>query len=191
MSLSTTSGPSVCVSCMACHNEGRGLGKWITAEQAAAEVDAEAITYGGQGEAMTYGSGAAFVGCKRCGGDEWDAVDVENTPHGFRELREFYVNAAALVELADFVDVDAFAIFAAWFNAGGHITDLEELIAEYQDRYHGEWLSMRDYAESYAEDSGMLQGLPDHLARYFDFDAFASDLEHDLYYEGGHIWSAN
>jgi antirestriction protein len=191
MSISTTSGPSVCVSCMACHNEGRGLGKWITAEQVAAEVDAEAITYGGQGEAMTYGSGAAFVGCKICGGDEWDAVDVENTPHGFRGLREFYANAAELMGLADFVDIDAFAIFAAWYNAGGHITDLEELIAEHQDRYHGEWRSMRDYAEEYAEGSGMLQGLPDHLARYFDFDAFASDLEHDLYYEGGHIWSAN
>ena len=32
----SNSGPSVCVSCMACHNEGRGLGKWITAEQVAA-----------------------------------------------------------------------------------------------------------------------------------------------------------
>jgi antirestriction protein len=176
---------------MACHNEGRGLGKWISAEQVVAEVDAEAITYGGQGEAMTYGSGAAFVGCKICGGDEWEAVDVENTPHGFRDLREFYANAAELMGLVDFVDIDAFAIFAAWYNAGGHITDLEELIAEHQDRYYGEWRSMRDYAEEYAEGSGMLAGLPDHLSRYFDFDAFASDLEHDLYYEGGHIWSAN
>ena len=188
MSIVINSGPSVCVSCMACHNEGRGLGKWITAEQAGAEYLEGVITYGGQGEAMTYGSGASYVGCKRCAGDEWELVDVENTPHGFRELREFYANAA---ELAEVEDLDTLAIFAAWFNAGGHITDLAELVSEHEDRYHGEWRSMRDYAEEYAEGSGMLQGLPDHLARYFDFDAFASDLEHDLYYEGGHIWSAN
>jgi antirestriction protein len=31
--------------------------------------------------------------------------------------------------------------------------------------------------------------LPDHLARYFDFEAFAHDLEHDLHHEDGHIWS--
>ena len=188
MSITTTSGPSVCVSCMACHNEGRGLGKWITAEQAAREYDAELITYGGQGEAMTYGSGASYVGCKRCGGDEWELVDHEHVPHGFRDLRDFYTNAQGLWECED---LDTLAIFAAWYNTGGHITDLDEIIQEHQDRYNGEWASMRAYAEDYAESTGMLQGLPDTLARYFDFDAFASDLEHDLYYEGGHIWSAN
>ena len=187
MSISTTSGPSVCVSCMACHNEGRGLGKWITAEQVAAEVDAEAITYGGQGEAMTYGSGAAFVGCKRCGGDEWELVDVENTPHGFRGLREFYANAA---ELAEVEDLDTLGIFAAWYNTGGYITDLAELIAEHEGRYRGEWSSMRAYAEDYAEATGMLQGLPDHLERYFDFDVLAHDLDMDHYFDGGHVWFA-
>jgi antirestriction protein len=173
---------------MACHNEGCGLGKWISAEVAAREVDAEAITYGGQGEAMTYGSGAMYVGCKRCGGDEWDAVDVENVPYGFRDLRAFYDNAQGLWECED---LDLIDTFAAWFNVGANITDLEELIGEHQDRYHGEWSSMRAYAEDYAEGTGMLAGLPDHLARYFDFDALADDLEHDLYHEGGHIWSAN
>jgi antirestriction protein len=171
---------------MACHNEGRGLGKWITAETAAREVDAEAITYGGQAEAMTYGSGAAYVGCKRCGGDEWDAVDVENVPYGFRDLRTFYNNAQVLWECED---LDLIDTFAAWFNVGANITDLEELIQEHQDRYQGEWYSVRDYAENYAEDTGMLAGLPDHLARYFDFQAFADDLEHDLHHDGSHIWS--
>ena len=187
MSISTASGPSVCVSCMACHNEGRGLGKWITAEQVAAEVDAEAITYGGQGEAMTYGSGATYVGCKRCGGDEWELVDVENTPHGFRDLREFYTNAA---ELAEVEDLDTLGIFAAWYNTGGYITDLAELIAEHESRYRGEWSSMRAYAEDYAEATGMLQGLPDHLERYFDFDVLAHDLDMDHYFDGGHVWFA-
>lgn len=172
---------------MACHNEGRGLGKWITAEQVAAEVDAEAITYGGQGEAMTYGSGATYVGCKRCGGDEWELVDVENTPHGFRDLREFYTNAA---ELAEVEDLDTLGIFAAWYNTGGYITDLAELIAEHESRYRGEWSSMRAYAEDYAEATGMLQGLPDHLERYFDFDVLAHDLDMDHYFDGGHVWFA-
>jgi len=171
---------------MACHNEGRGLGKWITAETAAREVDAELITYGGQAAEMTYGSGAMYVGCKVCGGDEWEAVDVEHVPYGFRDLRAFYDNAQGLWECED---LDLIDTFAAWFNVGANITDLEELIQEHQDRYQGEWYSVRDYAENYAEDTGMLAGLPDHLARYFDFEAFAHDLEHDLHHDGGHIWS--
>ena len=185
MSISTNSGPSVCVSCMACHNEGRGLGKWITAEVAAREVDAELITYGGQGEAMTYGSGAAFVGCKRCGGDEWEAVDVEHVPYGFRDLRAFYDNAQALWECEN---LDLIDMFAAWFNVGAYTTDLAELISEHEDRYRGEWSSMRAYAEDYAEATGLLAGLPGEMERYFDFDVLAHDLDMDHYFEGGHLW---
>ena len=185
--ISVDNGPSVCVACLSCLNEGRALGKWITAEQAAAEVDAEAITYGGQGEAMTYGSGAAFVGCKRCGGDEWELVDVEHVPYGFRELRGFYANAGELVECED---LDTLAIFAAWYNVGGDITDLTELIAAHEDRYRGEWPSMRAYAEEYADSTGMTNGLPDHLARYFDYDVLAHDLDMDHYMDGGHVWFA-
>jgi len=181
----SNSGPSVCVSCMACHNEGRGLGQWITAEVAAREVDAELITYGGQGQAMTYGSGAAYVGCKRCGGDEWEAVDVENVPYGFRDLRTFYDNAQGLWECEDLDLVDS---FAAWFNVGANITDLEELIQEHGDRYRGEWSSMRAYAEDYAEATGMLAGLPGDMERYFDFDVLAHDLDMDHYFDGGHVW---
>lgn len=187
MSVLATSGPSVCVSCMACHNEGRGLGKWISAEQVAAEVDAEAITYGGQGEAMTYGSGAMYVGCKRCGGDEWDAVDVENVPHGFRDLRAFYDNAQAFLDCDDLELIDT---FAAWYNVGGYITDLAELVAEHESRYRGEWSSMRAYAEEYADSTGMTNGLPSDLARYFDFDVLAHDLDIDHYMDGGHVWYA-
>lgn len=181
----SNSGPCVCVSCMACHNEGRGLGKWITAEVAAAEVEAEAITYGGQGEARTYGSGAAFVGCKRCGGDEWEAVDYENVPHGFRGVRDFYDNAA---QLADVEDVELLTTFAAWFNVGCYITDVAELVAEHESRYRGEWSSMKTYAEDYAESTGMLAGLPNELERYFDFDVLAHDLEMEHYIDGGHVW---
>lgn len=177
--------PSVWVACMACHTEGIGLGKWITAEQAAAEVDADAITYGGQGEAMTYGSGAAFVGCKRCGGDEWEAMDYENTPHGFRDLLDFYANAA---DLDGIEELELLTTFAAWFNVGAYITDVAELVREHEDRYRGEWSSMRAYAEDYAEQTGMLAGLPNELERYFDFDVLAHDLELDHYSDGGHVW---
>ena len=185
MSISTTSGPSVCVSCMACHNEGRGLGKWITAEVAAREVDAELITYGGQATEMTYGSGAMYVGCKVCGGDEWDAVDVENVPHGFRDLRAFYDNAQGLWECEDLELVDS---FASWFNVGGYITDLDELVTEHEDRYRGEWSSMRAYAEDYAEATGMLARLPGELERYFEYEVLAHDLDMDHYFEGGRVW---
>lgn len=178
---------SICVSCMACHNEGRGLGKWISAEVAAAEVEAELITYGGQGEAMTYGSGAAFVGCKRCGGDEWELVDVENVLHGFRDLRGFYANAADLVEVEG---MEVLEVFAAWYNTGGYITDIAELVSEHEDRYRGEWSSMRAYAEDYAEATGMLAGLPGDLARYFDYDVLADELDMDHYMDGGHVWFA-
>ena len=173
---------------MACHNEGRGLGVWISAEQAGLEYEAEAVTYGGQGQIMTYGSGATFIGCKVCGGDEWELVDHENVPYGFRDLRAFYGNALSLAECDD---LDTLDIFAAWYNAGSYITSLAELVAEHEDRYRGEWSTMREYAEDYAEQTGLLAGLPGHLERYFDFDVLAHDLEMDHYFQDGRVWFAS
>jgi antirestriction protein len=197
MSVSTTTGePRACVVCLSCLNEGRALGVWLHIEDAAVEADASIgcyceggdpcthITYGGQGEAAKYPSGALYVACKRCGGDEWEMADWEYLPPSLRTVRGFYELAQ---EWAALDDPEALYIFAKWYDPAGKLS-VSELVTAHEDRYCGEWDSFRDYAEQYAEDTGDLAAMPEHLARYIDWDAYARDLEHDYYYDGGHVW---
>ncbi len=37
--------------------------------------------------------------------------------------------------------------------------------------------TLKDYAEQYIDDTGALDGLPENLRYYFDYDAFARDLQ--------------
>lgn len=174
-----------CVVCLSCLNAGRALGVWISAEDAAAEIG-DAITYGGQGEDATYPGGAAYVACKRCGGDEWYLADYEYLVPSMRTVRGFYESAE---EWAEIEDAEIVYLFATWYDAGGALT-VAELIDAHQDRYRGHWETFRDYAEQYAEDTGDLAAMPEHLARYIDWDAYARDLAYDYYEEDGHIWGA-
>ena len=46
-----------------------------------------------------------------------------------------------------------------------------------QERYQGTFSSKEEWAEQYADDTGMLESMPDNLRFYFDFEAFARDCE--------------
>lgn len=179
--------PALCVGCLSCHNAGRSLGKWVEASTAADEVDAETVTYGGQGEAAQYPNGGTFTRCRRCGGDEWDVFDWEHVPHGLRTLRAFFANAEGL---RDADDLDVLLAYSDWADALGDIDDLEDLRAQHEDRYRGVWSSFREYVEAEADDIGLLSDMADTLARYFDWDAYARDMEHDYYYDGTYVWAA-
>lgn len=49
-------------------------------------------------------------------------------------------------------------------------------VEQFTDAYTGEWDSLADYAYQLVEDTGMLDGIPEEVARYCDHAAFARDL---------------
>lgn len=65
----------------------------------------------------------------------------------------------------------AFAAYAGY--VGAEYADVEG----FREAYAGEWESALDYAYAYVEDTGMLHGVDDTIARYFDYQGFARDLE--------------
>lgn len=180
----TTTTPRAWIGCLACYNNGRLRGQWIDAETAAAEVDADAITYGGQATPRTYPSGSAGVFCKACHGDEFDVFDYENVPRSCAGIRSFYDNANYLAEAGSDL-LERLQILSGWL--GGDLT-LEELATYDEDNYCGQWARFQDYAEHLADEIGLLGEMPETLSHYFDWEAWSRDLEHDYYTENGHIW---
>ena len=184
--------PSACIVCLSCLNNGRALGIWITAEQAAAEIDAELITYGGQAEPAHYdianpNTENAFTRCRKCGGDEWEIADHEYIPRTCGTVLSFYENAEQLNDLYDNGDLDLINDLAACIDTGGYMT-LDELITYHETNYAGKHDNEREFAQEYAESVGDENAVPEHMRPYIDWEHYARELMYDYWQSGGHYW---
>lgn len=190
----------VYVACLASYNNGVLHGAWIDAEQPAEDIHQEVdsmlrasrfpnvqvhcLTCGGQSE---HGNDkAAYADCENCRGtglvpsaEEWAIHDYE----GFDGIKlnecDSFERVALLAELLE----EHGEGFAVWYDNETRDDD-DSLASDFQDAYAGEWDSVQAYAEDYIEQTGELKD-GSTLARYFDYESFARDLEH-----GGDIWSA-
>jgi antirestriction protein len=72
--------------------------------------------------------------------------------------------------------------FLAWVRAGSYWMDGDGLpsVSDFEDAYAGEWESFREYAGDYADSIGLLSDVPELVATYFDWDAWARDLAYDF-----------
>ena len=186
-----TTTPAAWIGCLACYNNGTLRGKWITAQQAADEMNGDEITYGGQAETVTtHDLGRPYTAprCRKCGGDEFDVFDTEHTPTSCRTLREFYANAERLTELDEENTLPRLIVLSQYLGSSTSLDDLAEFD---QNHYVGEWGRFQDYAENLADDLNLLAGMAEHLAPYFDWKKWAADLEHEYYYDDatGHTWA--
>jgi len=182
----TTTTPRAWIGCLSCYNNGTLRGKWITAEEAAAEHEESVFTYGGQATQGTYPSGGLATRCNHCGGDEFDVFDHEQLPAPCRTVTAFYDNAGWLAE-QDEETLKRITVLADWL--GGSMT-LADLTQYDDDNYCGSWDTFREYAEELAFDIGLFDESAGQLARYFDWQAWANDLEMDYYHDSatGHTW---
>lgn len=158
------------VGCLACYSEGRLVGEWVDA------VDA-----------------AECVPCQRAGHEEWWVMDHEGLPvAGECSPGEATRWAEIMTACAEGTGAPLDAVRAYLDNFHGY----EDALNDFEDAWCGEWESERQYAEEYAEECGYLstpaehahhwggQAVPNPLLDYVDWDAWARDLFTDGY------WSA-
>lgn len=161
--LSTTASPRIYVACLAAYNNGRLHGAWIDADQPTEEIWAEVQQM--------------LAASPQPGAEEWAIHDHE----GFGELR--------LGESESFERVAAIAAgiaehgpaFAAWLShdESRDPTDTQA----FEDAYRGEWDSLRDYAEDWAESTGLCDLAEQARSPYVtvDIEALERDLEIEMY----------
>ena len=66
-----------------------------------------------------------------------------------------------------------------------------ELIEQAEQSFYGHFDSYTDLAEDYAEQTAMLNEVPESIQRYFDFEAFGRDLSYDFMDENGYYFNNN
>lgn len=157
--------PSVWIGCLACYNEGRLVGDWFDAEDAD-EITAQDI-HGAHARAGTH--------------DELWVMDTDGDMPVRREMSPHEAAQWARAVLS--VPEHQRAALCAWVRSGDYVAEgTGELpsIPDFEERYCGQWDSFRDYAEQLADDTGLLQGVPEGVARYFEWAAWTRDLAFDF-----------
>ena len=159
MSAATTITPAVWIGCLACYNAGRLTGNWFQAT-IADEVTPHTL----HGHQTSH--------------EELWVMDHEHLPI---EGECSPAEAAKLARHLDEVDEHQLPAFLAWIASGSHVLDGENLPdhGEFTDRYAGHWDSFEQYAHQLADDIGMLADAPEEIARYFNWQSWTDDLQHD------------
>lgn len=156
------------VGCLGCYNGGRLVGKWVDGIEAADT----------QGAGLTDSAGHCLI----CNADEFWVFDHE----GYEGLISGECSPMEAQEKADIlegVEEGEREILRAWVaNMGAADIDLDNM----RECYAGEYESDEAFAYEYVESTGMLSGIPESVARYFDYEALGRDMD-----MGGDIWSHN
>lgn len=188
--------PRIYVACLASYNAGRLHGRWIDAADADTmrEEIAEILRASPfpnvticcpdcAGNAYIGGDPADPIACPSCNGsgevpsaEEYAVHDYDGLPSSFGEYPDLDTIAAYVEAVEE--HGEAFAVW--WANESRDDVD----VSAFQDAYQGTFNTLADWAESFLEDTGGLAEVPEHLARYFDFEAYANDAR-----RGGDIWS--
>ena len=56
----------------------------------------------------------------------------------------------------------------------------------FEDAFVGEFESTRDFTEHIVQEGSMLEGIPEHVAKYFDYESYWRDL-----FAGGEYWETD
>lgn len=170
-------GAGLCCGTYRKYNNGSLYGMWIDLEQFTDEDD-------------------FFEVCRQLHEDESDPEFMFQDFQCFPE--EFYhesMNADDVQKILDYLqlDEDEREMINAYCECfGGYVTDFEELLDKARERNCGRWDSFRDFADTIADEeiSNHSCGKTiEFFERYFDYEAFARDLECDYYVsDNGYIF---
>lgn len=154
----TATRPSVWIGCLLCYNSGKLIGDWYPAADAAG-VTTSAL-HGRPIRPETH--------------EELWCMDSEGIPVRY-EMSP--ATATAWAEVLEGVAEYQRVPFDAWILDRDWHTDPDPaLVNEFEEAYAGEWDDFDDYAYQHVSDMGILDGVPEEVARYFDHAAYARDL---------------
>jgi antirestriction protein len=187
-----TDSPSVWVGCLGCYNNGSLFGEWVDG------LVATDLVAAGIAVIKTI-VGYTAARCVRCFSDEFHVFDHENfgpfldgecSPWQAQQAAEAMV---AFNEAAVNSNVPKGALLAFAANEDLKAQDFAEWIEDAQDRYEGQWESTTAFAEDYTATLGLLDGVSETVAHYFNYaDFYCGELRYEIsYLDGGYVFRDN
>ena len=100
--------------------------------------------------------------------EEWIIGDVEDVPEYFHSEWTIYSTFFEYQETLENSHL-SHEVFMAGLSIGFDLKAIEE-------RYRGEYDSVKYFVEEYVEENGVLDDMPDHLIEFFDMEAYGERL---------------
>ncbi len=147
--------PRIYVACLAAYTNGKLHGRWINAAQDADDIEAEI-------QAMLAESPEPDA-------EEWAIHDYDNF---YGPSVGEYESLATVAQLAAQI-VEHGELFAEVYSYIGDVESAARMLEQYQGAYD----SLEHWAERFMDETGGLDGIPENLRCYFDYEAFARDAE--------------
>lgn len=145
--------PRIYVACLASYNNSKLHGRWIDCDMGVEHVESEIQ--------------AMLAESPEKGAEEWAIHDSE----GFAGYKVGSLDdISELCDLAEAIEEFGEPLYALLTEE----VDAERAIYIMNDGFLGEYNSKEEYAEQYLDDT---EQLSDFAKRYFDYEAFARDVE--------------
>ena len=180
------------VACLASYNNGVLHGRHIDASTDIDEMQAEISAMLRESRfpnVMVECSDCEGDGCAKCHGkgevpsaEEYAIHDYDGAvPASFGEYTSL-ATIAAWVELLDVAEErgvpESVVVGVADHYGEPHGPDpFSATTTAIEDQLAGSANSLQDWAENFLDDTGELESIPPHLRNYFDFKAFARDMQ--------------
>lgn len=160
------SAPQIWAGCESCYSNSRLVGVWLDAV-AAADITAEEIHADSSVD-------PAVSGC-----EEFVCMDTDGLPTtGEPSLDE----AARWGEIYEDVGPEMWDPLCAWVRSGAYTAEGSSdypVVSDFEAAFCGTWSSFQAYAESLADEVGLLDGVPEDLQGYVDLERWGRDLAYD------------
>jgi antirestriction protein len=157
--------------CLASYNNGVLHGIWVDASD---DIDAMQATINAMLRSSRFPNVTVThpeTGESVPSAEEWAIHDHE----GFGELAEY----AGLAKVAEIVAINDVAedrdIPLAVLQEAMSDNNADDAESFCDDRYRGQYESWADFAEQFTEETDGLDGVPEHLRNYIDFEAMGRD----------------
>lgn len=142
--------PRVWVGCLSCYGNGRLVGEWVDA-----------------------GEAADYVPCDRQDCDEWWVFDTDGLPvSGECSPVEATRVAGVLAEVEEYNGESV--AFAAWCEEM-YLTVSNDNVRAWEETHRGTWESVEDYAHDLAE-INIPQDVDPFMLTYFNWDKWVRDV---------------
>lgn len=153
------SAPRIYVACLAAYNNGKLHGAWIDVENL---------------DDIRAGIQSMLAASPEKNAEEYAIHDSE----GLGDVSES-ADLEDLVERAEFLREHG-EVGRVVFEYMGDLDEAREAM----ENFEGEFATLEEWAVDYADNTGLLDGVPENLRQYFDFEAWANDAE-----SGGDIYT--
>lgn len=156
------------VACLASYNAGTLHGAWIDIEglnqdEILEEIQTQVLLTSPNPNVEVMIDGEAVPSA-----EEWVIHGYDGIPSHFGEypdLEELITYCEGYAEQGD-----AWKAYVEYFS-------FEPSLADFEERYQGEYSNPTDWAEHFIDETDGLSGMPENLRYYFDYEAYARDAE--------------